>query len=105
MQTVPAILLSLGFAALAYNRLKRSKRNPRSPREWFRELKGWQKLLGLLAILIAFFVILNPEFLALGFLSDATFLDMLALALSVQMISSFQMIGQKLSTGFSRGLR
>jgi hypothetical protein len=89
------LLLSLGLAALAHRRLKRSNR------QWFRNLKGWQKWLGLLAIL----VILNPEFLALGLLGDSAFFDMLALALSVQMLVSVRLVWHKLSIGFIRGLR
>jgi hypothetical protein len=95
----PLILLSLGLAALAHNRLKRTRR------EWFRNLKGWQKWLGLLAILMAVIVLLNPDLLALGLLGDTTFFDMLALALSVQMLSSFRLFWHKISTGFVRGLR
>jgi hypothetical protein len=99
MRTGPVILLSLGLAALAHNRLRRSKR------EWYRNLKGWQKLLGLLAILMTVIIILNPEFLALGLLGDSTLLDMLALAISVQLLSSFRLVWHKLSTGCVRGLR
>ena len=93
------LLLSLGLAALAHRRLKRSNR------QWFRNLKGWQKWLGLLAILMAIVVILNPEFLALGLLGDSAFFDMLALALSVQMLVSIRLVWHKLSVGFIRGLR
>ena len=66
------ILLSLALGALALTRLRRNKP------ALFHNLKGWQKLLGLLAILIAVIILLNPEFLALGLLGDSTMLDMLA---------------------------
>ncbi len=93
------ILLSLGVAVLMHRRLMRGGR------EWYRDLKGWHKLLGLLAILMAVIVILNPDLLALGLLGDSTFFDMLALALSVQMLTSFRLVWHKLSTGLGRGLR
>ena len=93
------ILLSLGLGALALIRMRRTKR------QWFRNLKGWQKLLGLLGLLLAVIVILNPELIALGLLGDSVFFDMLALALSVQMLVSIRWGWHKLSAGFSRGLR
>jgi len=93
------ILLSLGLGALALIRMRRTKR------QWFRNLKGWQKLLGLLGLLLAVIVILNPELIALGLLGDSVFFDMLALALSVQMLVSIRWGWHKLSTGFARALR
>lgn len=98
-KTTVMLLFGLGVAALAFARLQRSQRGP------FRNLKGWQKVLGLLAILMAIIVILNPDLLALGLLSDSTFFDMLALALSVQMLTSVQWAWHKLSRGFVQTLR
>src|SRR5215472_585538 len=51
----------------------------------FHQLQGWQKLLGLVAVLAALLMILNPEFLALGLVGDAAFFDALVLLLSLQL--------------------
>jgi hypothetical protein len=42
-------------------------------------------VLGVVAAILALLILLNPEFLALGFLGDAAFFDMLVLAMSLQM--------------------
>ena len=52
---------------------------------WSLHLKGWQKLFGVIAVVMALLIVLNPEFLALGILGDTAFFDMLVLALSLQM--------------------
>ncbi len=52
---------------------------------WFRQLSGWKKIFGVVAIILTLLIVLNPEFLALGFLGDAAFFDMMVLALSLQM--------------------
>lgn len=99
MRKPTVILLSLGLAALAFARLQR---NPRSP---FRNLKGWQKLLGVVAILMAIVILLNPDLLALGLLGDSAFFDMLVLALSVQMLGTVQWAWHQFSRSFVRGAR
>jgi hypothetical protein len=99
MQKGTIILLSLALAATAFARSQRSKP------AWFRHLKGWQKLLGVVALVTALIILLNPEFLALGLLGDSAFFDMLALALSVQMLVSVQWAWQHLSGGFVRTVR
>ena len=93
------ILLSLILTTLALIRFQRTKR------AWFRNLKGWQKLLGLVAVLMTIIVILNPELLVLGLVGDSVFFDMLVLALSVQMLSSIRCSWHILSKGFVRSLR
>src|SRR3954451_3567989 len=50
-----------------------------------RQLKGWQKLFGAVAIVVTVLIMLNPEFLALGLLGDTAFFEMFVLALSFQM--------------------
>jgi hypothetical protein len=47
--------------------------------------KGWQKVLGVVAAIMALLIVLNPEFLALGILGDTAFFDLIVLALSLQM--------------------
>ena len=63
-----------------------SARSPNKAKPtWFQHLRGWQRLLGVLAAILTLLIVLNPEFLALGFLGDAAFFDMMVLALSLQM--------------------
>jgi hypothetical protein len=52
---------------------------------WSRPLKGWQRIFGVVAFIVALVILLNPEFLALGLLGDTAFFDMLVLGLSLQM--------------------
>jgi len=99
MRNTTIILLSLGLIALALARMQRSPRGP------FRNLKGWQSLLGLLAVVIAVLVLLNPDLLALSLLGDSAFFDMLALALSVQMLVSLQWAWRNVSRSFARSVR
>jgi hypothetical protein len=80
MQNVTIILFALGMLAYASTRSLDKTKVSR-----FQHLKGWQKLFGALAVILALFIILNPEFLALGLLGDTAFFDILVLALSLQM--------------------
>jgi|SRR3954470_12334911 hypothetical protein len=57
----------------------------KSKRAWFQQLKGWQKVLGLISFVAVLLIMINPEFLALGLLGDTAFFDLLVLALSLQM--------------------
>jgi len=80
MQKVTIILLGLAVFVYASTwSLDKTKLSR------FQHLKGWQKLFGVLAIVVALLIILNPEFLALGLIGDTAFFDMLVLALSLQM--------------------
>jgi hypothetical protein len=80
MQNKTVILI--GVALLAYA----SARSPDKTRpSRFQHMKGWQKLLGVLAIVMALLIILNPEFLALGFIGDTAFFDVLVVAISLQL--------------------
>jgi hypothetical protein len=40
---------------------------------WSQQLKGWQKLFGLVGVILAVLIIINPELLALGLLGDTAF--------------------------------
>jgi hypothetical protein len=80
MQTMVIILL--GLAILAHARSRSAKRV--QPRQ-FHQFKGWQKLLGWVAIACALLIVLNPDFLALGILGDSTFFDLLVVGLTLQM--------------------
>ncbi len=77
MQTTRLILF--GLALLAFG-LTRTRSQP---------LRGWQKLFGVIAVVFATLMLLQPEFLALGLLGDTAFFDLLVLALGLQMHSFF----------------
>jgi hypothetical protein len=50
-------------------------------------LQGWQKIFGVVAVVLAVLMIINPELLALGLLGDTAFFDLLVLFLSLQLQS------------------
>ncbi|MGZ4963765.1 MAG: hypothetical protein ACXWC8_14510, partial [Limisphaerales bacterium] len=52
---------------------------------WFHQLTGWQKVFGVLAMVAAVVILLNPEFICLGLLGDTAFFDLLVLGLSLQL--------------------
>ena len=80
MQEATIILLGLAVFAYASTRSQDQSKPSR-----FQHLKGWQKIFGVLAVILTLLIILNPELLALGLLGDTAFFDMLVLALSLQM--------------------
>jgi len=48
-------------------------------------LKRWGPVFGLIALVAAFVILLNPELIALGLVGDTAFFDFLVLAISFQM--------------------
>jgi hypothetical protein len=72
---------------------------------WFDHLNGWQKIFGLIAVMLAVLILMNPDFLALGLLGDSTFFDVLVFALSLQMLVFVQWAWRSLCTAFARSLR
>src|SRR5262245_45751792 len=84
---IAAMRLSIlfGLAILAYeltrvlDRIKPAGSQP---------LKWWQKLAGGVAVILAVLIVINPEFLALGFLGDAAFFDALVLLFSLRLQSA-----------------
>ena len=80
MQMTSGILLGLAILAFAFTRV-RNKTRPVQPQR----LKWWQKLVHVIAVILAILVVLNPEFLALGILGDTAFFDLLVLLLSLQL--------------------
>ena len=70
------------MAILAYV-ITRSSAKTKGSR--FPHLKGWQKVFGVLAIILTIFIIINPEFLARGLIGDTAFIDLLIFALSLQL--------------------
>lgn len=77
-----SIILILGLAILAYaftrapNRIKLA---------WSQQFKGWQKLFGFVAVILAVLILINPEFFALGLLGDTAFFDAFVLLLGLQL--------------------
>jgi hypothetical protein len=76
-------ILLLGLAVVVACAINRAQ--GRSKPAWSHHLTGWQKVFGVVAVFLAFLVILNPEFLALGLLGDTAFFDLLVLSLGLQM--------------------
>lgn len=72
---------------------------------WFQELTGWQKVFGVLALVAAIVIMANPEFICLGLLGDATFFDLLVLALSLQMHGIATELWRRLLKTGARALR
>lgn len=78
----PTTVFLLVLMMLAYART----RSPGKTRHaWLQQFGGWQRVFGTVAVVMALFIVLNPEFYALGLLGDSAFFDMLALALALQM--------------------
>ena len=86
MQMTPTIILGLALFAYAITRMP-DKCRP----TWAHRLGPWQTLIGLVALLAAILIVMNPEFYALGILGDSAFFDLLVLAISFQL----QMIGSR----------
>lgn len=95
-------IIFLGVFVFAYAR-KQPPGKARPSR--FPHLKGWQKVFGVLGLIMAFFVILNPDFLALGLLGDAAFFDMLVLMFTLQMSGLAAWMGHGLVAVFRGGMR
>ena len=68
-------------------------------------MKGWQKLFGVLALVLTVLILLNPDFLALGLLGDTAFFDIFVLALSLQLHTYATQVCRWFVTVVSRGIR
>ncbi|MGO8764786.1 MAG: hypothetical protein ACLQSR_06585 [Limisphaerales bacterium] len=100
MQEKIIILLGLAIMVWAF-----ARRPMRIKPAWFGHLNGWQKLFGLIAVILAVLILINPEFLALGLLGDTAFFDMLVFALSLQMLVFVQTAWRSIGTALARSLR
>jgi uncharacterized membrane protein YkgB len=100
MQTTIILLASLALAACA---IKQAKERPKPAH--LQGLKGWQTVLGIVAVVLALLIVLNPEFMALGLLGDTTFFDLLVLALSLQLQAHVVRAWHSASGLFIKGLR
>ena len=94
------ILAALAIMACAF-----ARRSKRMAPAWFGHLNGWQKVFGLIAVLLAVLILLNPDFLALGLLGDTTFFDVLVMALSLQMLVFVRWAWRRLSAGYIKSVR
>ena len=73
-------MLVLAIVAYAFVRLA-----SRLPSVKSKQLKWWQKLAALVALLFVIMIAANPEFWALGLLSDTAFVDVFVLLMSIQL--------------------
>ena len=73
--------------------------------KWFRQLNGSQKIFGVVAFVLVLLILLNPEFLALGFLGDTALFDMLVLAISIQLHTHVIRAGRGFITALTRGMQ
>jgi hypothetical protein len=80
MQISPNIIFGLALFAFVLTFLP-DKYRP----TWMHRLTWWQVLIGLVAVVAATLIVMNPEFYALGILGDSTFFDLLVLAISLQL--------------------
>ncbi len=100
MQKVTFILLGLMMLAYAVTQSQHKTKPSR-----FQHLKGWEKLIGVLAVICTLLIVLNPEFLAFGFIGDAAFFDVLVLAISLQMHLLVRQAFRRSVDLLSRGVR
>jgi hypothetical protein len=80
IQMIPIMVLGLAMVAYLYTRTPARIKPAGS-----RNLKGWHKLFGAVALILAVLIVVNPEFLALGLLGDTAFFDALVLLLGLQL--------------------
>jgi hypothetical protein len=100
MQITPTIIFGLAMFACVLTRLP-DKYKP----AWARRLNSWQTLIGLVAVVAAILIIMNPEFYALGLLGDSAFFDLLVLAIGLQLQNIFVRLCRYLASGFSEVMR
>jgi uncharacterized membrane protein YkgB len=100
MQNTVVILMSLAFIAFAFSRGPQ-----RAKPAWLQCLKGWQTVFGLIAVILAVLILINPDFLALGLLGDTAFFDLLVMALSLQMLFFAQSAWRRLGSAVVKSLR
>ncbi len=79
METAMIILLGLAWFGIVKKRLSNHTRPT-----WLRHFEGRRKILGMVAAVIGFVILLNPELMALGILGDAAFFDILVVAIGLQ---------------------
>lgn len=94
MKMTPTILFGLALFALTLIRVPDKHKPARTHR-----LNSWQTLIGLVAVIAAIVIMLNPEFYALGILGDSAFFDLLVLAITCQL----HVVSSRISSGVAAG--
>ena len=74
-------IIILTLALLAFAAHRRSDRTAPARGRF----TGWQKVFGIVAVIGAILILINPDFLALGLLGDTAYFDLLVLGLSLQL--------------------
>ena len=100
MQMTPIIIFGLTLFACALT-LEPDKHKP----AWPQRLNAWQILIGIVAIIMAILIVMNPEFYALGILGDSAFFDLLVLAISCQLQVLGFRVWDYIASGFSKTMR
>lgn len=92
-----AILFALALLAYAFTRMPQGGQPT-----WSYRFNWSQKLLGVVAFVVAVLILLNPEFLALGLFGDAAFFDFLVLLISLQLQTAGARVWHRIAGVFSR---
>lgn len=100
MHLTPTKIIVVALLVVAFGALP-DKYKPR----WTYRTSWWPALIGIVASIFALLIIMNPELLALGVLGDATFIDLLVLAIGIQMQGIFSRTGVFLLAQGTRILR
>jgi len=97
MSRSTVIIFGAALLAYAFTRLPEKYRPA-----WARRFTPWQVLLGVVGIVMAVAIVLNPEILALGILGDTAFFDLLVLAIGLQLQTVLGRAWEVVATWFAR---
>ena len=100
MQMTPTSIFGLALFAYALTCVP-DKYRP----AWTHRLGSWQTLIGLVAVIAAILIVMNPEFYALGILGDSAFFDLLVLAISIQLQVLLSRIGVHIVAVLAKTIR
>jgi hypothetical protein len=100
MNRITNILLGLAMLVCAGMRKSRRGRS-----KWFQQLSGSQKIFGVVAFVLVLVILLNPEFLAFGFLGDTALFDMLVFAISLQLHTYVLRAARAFVTALTKSMR
>jgi uncharacterized membrane protein len=88
----------LDFALFAYALTRVPDKYKPAWMQHFNSLKTW---IGLVALIAAILIVLNPEFYALGIIGDSAFFDLLVLAIGLQLQTIVARVWGYVALGFS----
>ena len=80
MKMTPTLLFGLALVAYALTRVP-DKYRP----AWTHRLNSWKALIGVVAVVMALLIVMNPEFYVLGIFGDSAFFDLLVLAIGLEL--------------------